>query len=61
MLHLLRTLDIANCGLKELKINTEYLRRLVAVGNKLAKIEVSPKGKAKYLYHIDIRKNELDA
>ena len=57
----LRTLDIANCGLKELKLNTEYLRRFVAVGNKLAKIEVSPKGKAKYLYHIDIRKNELDA
>ena len=57
----LRTLDIANCGLKELKLNTEYLRRLVAVGNKLTKIEISPKGKAKYLYHIDIRKNELDA
>ncbi len=57
----LRTLDIAGCELSEVKLNTEYLRRIVALGNKLTTLQISPKGKAKYLYYLDIRKNNFDA
>lgn len=57
----LRTLDIANCELSEVKLNSQYLRRVAASGNKLTSLQISRKGIAKYLYYLDIRKNNFDA
>lgn len=58
----LRVLDIENCQLTKVKLESEYLERIKANGNKLTELQLIPyAGLALNLHSLDVRDNSFTA
>lgn len=58
----LRVLDIENCQLTKVKLESEYLERIKANGNKLTELQLIPyTGLALNLHSLDVRDNSFTA
>lgn len=58
----LRVLDIENCQLTQIKLESEYLERIKANGNKLTALQLIPyAGLALNLHSLDVRDNSFTA
>ncbi len=57
----LKTLDVSNCGLKEIKLQSDNLNRLVLYNNKLEVLPLEFGKTYPSLYYLDIRKNNVSA
>lgn len=58
----LRVLDIENCQLTKVKLESEYLERIKANGNKLTELQLIPyPGLALNLHSLDVRDNSFTA
>lgn len=58
----LRVLDIENCQLTKVELESEYLERIKANGNKLTSLQLIPyPGLALNLYSLDVRDNSFTA
>ena len=58
----LRVLDIENCQLSKVKLESEYLERIKANGNKLTELQLIPyAGLALNLHSLDVRDNSFTA